>query len=87
MFREIKDDNVISAEEMERKYTGLTILYQVVNDGSLVYKGKVLAIADFDDRGKISRLQMEYHKRNIDTSICYSDNSNHTLTAVEWEII
>ncbi len=86
MFRTIDDDNVITTDEMEDKYNGLTILYQIVRDGTLKYKGKVLAVADFADADKLSSMQLDYHNRNIDTSICFSDDSNQTLTVTQMEV-
>ena len=87
MIKTINDDRVITTDEMEREYFGLTILYQIVRDGSLIYKGKVLAVADFDDAEKLSKMQLDYHNRNIETSMCFSDNSNQTLSVVGLEVV
>ncbi len=86
MFKIIDDDRVITTDEMEDEYYGLTILYQIVRDGSLVFKGKVLAVADFEDADKLSEMQLDYHNRNIATSMCFSDNSNQTLSVVGMEV-
>ena len=83
MIKTINDDRVITTDEMEREYFGLTI----VRDGSLIYKGKVLAVADFDDAEKLSKMQLDYHNRNIETSMCFSDNSNQTLSVVGLEVV
>lgn len=84
MFKEIKDTNKISFDDAEKKYKGYMIL--MLDEGN--DEGTVYAIADGKDRGEISRLQLEFHKKGIETiQLNELSGNNSTLITRKTEIL